>query len=82
MLPYFHLVFLLSRRTPANPLPCIGPAPLSRRQQQAVGAGLRIDRSTAGGVIATTGRDSVACDADESGIDRGAPSWPTKGSAF
>jgi hypothetical protein len=75
-------VFLLSRKTRAKRLLCIGHAPLSGRQQQAVGPVLRIGWSTAGRVIATTDRDSVAYAANKSGTDRGAPSRTTKGSAF
>jgi hypothetical protein len=82
MLPYFHLGVPPQPKDSREPLPCIGPAPLSGRQQQAVGAVLRIGWSTAGGVIATTGRDCVADAADESGVDGGAPSRTTKGSAF
>jgi len=80
--PCFHLVFLLSRRTRAKRLLCIGHALLSGRQQQAAGAVPRIGWSTAGRVTVTTDRDSVADAADESGKDRGDPSRTTKGSAF
>jgi len=75
-------MFLLSRRTRAKRLLCIGHAPLSGRQPQAIGAVPRIGWSTAGGVIATTDRDSVANAADESGLDQGAPSQNTKASPF